>query len=73
MAYHTYEFLKKRRNDPKWREAYISARNKKIISFLVLGNLFFWGAILWRYIERNDIDVMSYIYELKQRIIDQIN
>lgn len=73
MAYHTYEFLKKRRNDPKWREAYISARNKKIISFLVLGNLFFWGTILWRYIERNDIDVMSYIYEFKQRIIDQLN
>lgn len=45
MAYHTYEFLKNRRNDPKWRAAYISARNKKIISFLLLGNLFFWGAV----------------------------
>lgn len=73
MAYHTYEFLKKRRNDPKWRSAYISARNKKIISFLVLGNIILWGAIYWRYIERNNIDVMSYLNELQQRVRDRLN
>lgn len=73
MAYHTYEFLKNRRNDPKWRAAYISARNKKIISFLLLGNLFFWGAVFWRYIVRNDIDVMSYINELKQIVMNRLN
>ncbi|MEI5994113.1 hypothetical protein [Candidatus Enterococcus mansonii] len=72
MAYHTYEFLRKRRNDPKWRDAYISARNKKIISFLLVGNLFFWGSIIWRYIERNDIDVIMYINELKQSIMNRI-
>lgn len=37
MAYHTYEFLRKRRNEPKWRDAYLTARNKRIISFLVMG------------------------------------
>ncbi|MGX7263623.1 hypothetical protein [Enterococcus crotali] len=73
MAYHTYEFLKNRRNDPKWRASYISARNKRIISFLVMGNLFFWGAILWRYIDRHDIDVMIYINEIKQTIVDRLN
>lgn len=73
MAYHTYEFLKNRRNDPKWRDAYISARNKKIISYLVLGNVILWGAILWRYIGRNNIDVMNYINAFKQRIIERLN
>lgn len=73
MAYHTYEFLKRRRNDPKWRGAYISARNKRIISFLLVGNLFLWGAVFWRYIERNDIDVMGYINEFIQKIMDRLN
>ena len=70
MAYHTYEFLRKRRNDPKWREAYLSERNKRIITFLILANLLFWGALLWRYIENNNIDVMVYLDELKQNIIN---
>ncbi|WP_086351171.1 hypothetical protein [Candidatus Enterococcus clewellii] len=68
MAYHTYEFLRKRRNEPKWRDAYLAARNKRIILFLVMGNLLFWGAIAWRYIENNDIDIMSYIEKMKQAI-----
>ncbi len=54
MAYHTYEFLKRRKNDPKWRKAYTSARNKRIIGTLVtiynyLGLLFCGKNRKWRY------------------------
>jgi hypothetical protein len=73
MAYHTYEFLKKRRKDPKWRNAYLNARNKRIISFLFAANFLFWGAILWRYIENNDIDVNSYVERIKQTIMNILN
>ena len=48
MAYHTYEFLKRRKNDPKWRKAYTSARNKRIIGTLVTINIIIWGFVLWK-------------------------
>ena len=51
MAYHTYEFLKRRKNDPKWRKAYTSARNKRIIGTLVTINIIIWGFVLWKKIE----------------------
>lgn len=40
MAYHTYEFLRARRHDPKWRERYQIERLKRIATFLT-GILFF--------------------------------
>ncbi|MEY8515022.1 hypothetical protein [Lactococcus taiwanensis] len=35
MALHTYDFYRRRKYDPKWREAYISARNARIITFFI--------------------------------------
>ena len=36
MAYHTYEFLRKRRNDPKWRDAYQSALIQRLIGVVFI-------------------------------------
>ncbi|MGC6769070.1 hypothetical protein [Enterococcus sp. LJL51] len=72
MAYHTYEFLKKRRNEPKWRKAYISARNKRIISTLILINLLLWGTVLFIYIQSNNTDISTYIENIKQTIMNTL-
>ena len=65
MAYHTYEFLKRRKNDPKWRKAYTSARNKRIIGTLVTINIIIWGFVLWKKIESGDIENQR-IFKLKE-------
>lgn len=36
---HTYQFYKDRRNDPKWRPAYLKARQQRII-WIVVGTIF---------------------------------
>ena len=33
-VYHTYEFLKKRKNDPKWRDQYLEKKEDRTIAFL---------------------------------------
>ncbi|WP_271328019.1 hypothetical protein [Lactococcus muris] len=35
MALHTYEFYKNRKHNPKWRDAYIKFRNRRIIGFII--------------------------------------
>lgn len=49
---HTYNFYRKRRNDPNWHDDYIYVRDKRIIKFLLvivlllflgLGYIFFYG------------------------------
>lgn len=49
MAYHTYDFLKKRKDDPKWRDAYLIAHTDRLISlyrttflFLLIANALVW-------------------------------
>lgn len=32
MALHTYEFYKRRKNEPKWKDDYIRVRNLRIVS-----------------------------------------
>ncbi|RXK57316.1 hypothetical protein EPB68_09345 [Enterococcus faecalis] len=73
MAYHTYEFLKRRKNDPKWRKAYTSARNKRIIGALVTINIIIWGFVLWKKIESGDIGVNNIIDVLKSKINEFLN
>ncbi|OSH41544.1 hypothetical protein YM116_1772 [Enterococcus faecalis] len=73
MAYHTYEFLKRRKNDPKWRKAYTSARNKRIIGTLVTINIIIWGFVLWKKIESGDIEVNNIIDVLKSKINEFLN
>lgn len=41
-TYHIYEFLKKRKHDPKWREEYTIAFMIKIFWFLVGLNVVIW-------------------------------
>ncbi|EPM8095639.1 hypothetical protein ACTRHD_001752 [Enterococcus faecalis] len=72
-AYHTYEFLKRRKNDPKWRKAYTSARNKRIIGTLVTINIIIWGFVLWKKIESGDIEVNNIIDVLKSKINEFLN
>ncbi len=55
MAYHTFEFLRKRRKDPKWRDAYLNALLKRLYGAVFL-MLIFIGIIYL-----NDIDIMSYL------------
>ena len=34
-SYHTYEFLKKRKHDPKWREEYLQRKEESIVILMI--------------------------------------
>lgn len=34
-SYHTYEFLKKRKHDPKWREEYLQKKEEHTVAFMI--------------------------------------
>lgn len=68
MALHTYEFYRKRKNDPKWRDAYIEARDKRIISFLVtlivLAVLMIIGILFYNYSTANGVTADNFNTEM---------
>lgn len=70
MAYHTYEFLKKRKNETKWRDAYLKAKWMRIISFLFIVALIIWGIFIYKYVEQNNIDITAYIQTLINKLTD---
>lgn len=43
MAYHTFEFLRKRRHEPKWKLDYQIALLSRILYSLIIANVFVWG------------------------------
>lgn len=43
MAYHTFEFLRKRRHEPKWKLDYQIALLSRILYGLIIANVFVWG------------------------------
>ncbi len=47
MAYHTFEFLRKRRKDPKWKDAYLNALLKRLYGavFIMLLLVGFVGSV----------------------------
>lgn len=64
MAYHTFEFLRKRRKDPKWRDAYLDALLKRLYG-VVFAVLLLVGFV---FVKNNDIDVMIYLENLIEKI-----
>lgn len=70
MAYHTYEFLRKRKNEPKWRDAYLKAKWIRIISFLFTATLIIGGFVIYKYVKQNNIDVTTYIQSLITKFTD---
>lgn len=64
MAYHTFEFLRKRRKDPKWRDAYLNALLKRLYG-AVFVMLLLVGFV---YVRNDDIDVMMYLESLIKKI-----
>lgn len=73
MVYYIYEFLKRCKNDLKWRKVYIFVRNKCIIGILVMINIIIWGFVLWKKIESGDIEVNNIIDVLKLKINEFLN
>lgn len=69
MAYHTYEFLRKRRNDPKWRDAYQSALIQRLIGVVFILLVLIGILLVYRY----DIDVMHYVNLVADKIKDIID
>lgn len=63
MAYHTFKFLRKRRKDSKWRDAYLNALLKRLYG-AVFVMLLLVGFI---YVRNNDIDVMVYLESLIEK------
>lgn len=57
MAYHTYEFYRKRKNDPKWRDDYINARNIRIITSLITLVILVFGLLFYFYVKSNDVSL----------------
>jgi hypothetical protein len=62
MAWHSYEFYKKRQNDPKWRNAWIQAENNQIeteikfvIQMLIIFQIIIIAALFWNYSYEHDI------------------
>jgi hypothetical protein len=64
MAYHTYEFLRARRRDPKWRERYQVERLKRIAIFLT-GILFFEMLLI---LYQSNVDVSTWCHELSMKV-----
>lgn len=52
-SWHTYEFLKKRQNNPKWHSAYLAAKRQRrretIISMVILAVVLVVGVNLYNY------------------------
>lgn len=57
MAYHTYEFYRKRKNDPKWRDEYINARNIRIITSLITLVILVFGLLFYFYVKSNNVSL----------------
>ena len=57
MAYHTYEFYRKRKNDPKWRDDYINARNIRIITSLITLVILVFGLLFYFYVKSNNVSL----------------
>lgn len=64
MAYHTFEFLRKRRKDPKWRDAYLNALLKRLYGAVFI-MLLLVGFV---YTKNNNIDVMAYLESVFEKI-----
>ena len=64
MAYHTYDFLRRRKNDPKWRGAYESARLQRTISFVFVLAIIAIVLFIYKY----NIDVMYYVNIVVEKI-----
>ncbi|MDR2276378.1 MAG: hypothetical protein LBE23_00870 [Vagococcus sp.] len=64
MPYHTFEFLRKRRKDPKWRDAYLNALLKRLYG-AVFVMLLLIGFV---YVRNNNIDVMIYLESVIEKI-----
>lgn len=74
MAPHTYEFLRKRRNDPKWRPSYIKARNSRIISFFgSLIIIIFIGFVYLRYQGKDVSEIQLFIDNIILKVSDFFN
>lgn len=55
-TYHTYEFLKKRKDDPKWKDQYLQRKEERelstlyrILFFMICLNILIWGYGIFRY------------------------
>lgn len=64
MAYHTFEFLRKRRKDPKWKDAYLNALLKRLYGAVFI-MLLLVGFV---YTKNNNIDVMAYLESVFEKI-----
>lgn len=64
MAHHTFEFLRKRRKDPKWRDAYLNALLKRIYGAVFIMLLF----VGFLYIKYNNIDIMAHLKLIFEKI-----
>lgn len=62
-SWHTYEFLKKRQNNPKWRSAYLAAKRQRrretIISMVILAVVLVVGVNLYNYYYSNSSENVS--------------
>jgi hypothetical protein len=50
-SYHTYEFEKKRKHDPKWREEYLQRKEEHTVAFMIKIFWFLVGlnVVIWTY------------------------
>ncbi|GAX48085.1 hypothetical protein [Pseudolactococcus reticulitermitis] len=68
MAYHTYEFLKRRKNEPKWAVAYHKALMNRILSAIISIIIILLVILVYLYIDRNNVDVQYYFEICKEKI-----
>lgn len=69
MAYHTFEFLRRRRKDPKWRDAYLNAVLRRLlVAIFIL--LIAVGAV---YISNNNIDIITYLEIIFEKATNFVN
>lgn len=72
MAYHTDDFLRKRQDDPKWRDAYLERRSEKRL-IVLFWTIFIGGTaafyLIGTYTDLYDIEE---IFEIIRNKADEI-
>lgn len=64
MASYNYEFYRKRRHDPKWRDVYIKLRNqkifKRIIVYIVVAIILIVLGLFMNYIDEYNLSLRDF-------------
>lgn len=68
MAYHTFEFLRKRRKDPKWKDAYQTALLKRLWTLIAVLAV----VVVIIYIYKNDVPYQEIIHNISKKIMNFI-